>query len=85
MPISCILLHEMTGADVVGVDIDERAVRLARDLLAKVGLNNRITIETSLDGIELRGDEVVWIASLVQGKTSVFSKIKKDLNKVQFM
>jgi len=81
-PMSAILFHKITGSKVTCVDVDPRAVELAKTLVSKLGLNEQINVEFSNgDRIDLEGDEIVWIASLVQGKSKVLRTVSKKLKK----
>ena len=81
-PMSAIFFPKITGSKVTCVDVDPRAVELAKTLVSKLGLNEQINVEFSNgDRIDLEGNEIVWIASLVQGKSKVLRTVSKKLKK----
>jgi len=79
-PMTAILIHLKTGSFVTCVDIDPRAVEVSRRLISKLGLSDRIDVVLSrAEDLEFNGNEIIWIASLVQGKDEIINKVSKVL------
>ncbi len=78
MPLSQILLHRLYGIESIGVDIDRRAVDLARQCLERLGLSQSITIVQGREDVLSDQEwDVVVIAALAEPKCRIFSTLRK--------
>jgi len=82
LPASALLIHKLTGANVICVDINARAVDLSSKLMIKIGLEDKIIIvQSSLDGsnVEIMENDIIWLANMVGAKKEVLSSIVNKL------
>jgi nicotianamine synthase-like protein len=77
LPLSAILMHTQIDADVVCIDADPHACRMASALCTRLGLAG-ITVRCA-EGVEwdYARSSVVFIASLVSGKAEVAARVRQ--------
>jgi hypothetical protein len=82
-PTSSLLIAKRTGAEVVGVDIDSEAVRLARTVVSTLGNTGRITItDCSVDKLDFTKIAThIILASTVKSKFDILSQLYPITNK----
>ncbi len=76
LPLSAILLHIYTKSPVACLDLDSEAVSLSRKLIEKLDLQDCVqVVETAGEEADYESYPIVYIASLVQNKASIFERI----------
>lgn len=82
LPLTAVLLHFGTGCRVRCIDCDADAVRASQRFLDKLGLSDKITVETHC-ATEFEGygeHELIFIAALVHDKPLTLKKVKETAN-----
>jgi hypothetical protein len=82
-PMTPLLIAKKTGAEVLGIDIDSRAIDLAREVVAMVDKNARITIKgCTVDRLEFtkKATHIIF-ASTVKEKFNILKQLHPLTNK----
>lgn len=76
MPISALLIHKLTGAQLQCLDIDQQATELATQLVTRLGLSKQLNMQwVNGNSFDYSGADFVFIASLVRDKMQVLQRI----------
>lgn len=80
MPLSAIYIHCILGSRVICVDIDSNAAAAGADLLKRIGLEEKLPyLCTKTQRIKFHSQQIIFIASLVQGKLNVVQTLPKEV------
>ncbi len=79
-PCTAILFHKLSGATVTVIDNDMDAVEKSTDLIAKLGLQDKVIVKYT-DGIDISGKEfdIIHIAMQISPKEKVFKHIHSTM------
>ncbi|MFB9328763.1 nicotianamine synthase family protein [Paenibacillus aurantiacus] len=78
MPLSAILLHLYSDIDVIGLEVDDEAYAISRDLLDCLGLSDRVNVRLENgETFNYNAARTVFIASLVTNKVAVLEQIRR--------
>lgn len=81
MPVPAMLLAIKAGFHVTIIDADTESCTLAKALIARIGLSDRVTITQSpAETADYTDADIVWIANWVSDKDAVFQRIRQFPN-----
>lgn len=78
LPLSLILLNRLYGIKSVGLDIDPKAVALAEQCLARLGLEEEIAVvQGAEDALATLDWDAVVVAALAEPKQQIFATLRR--------
>lgn len=82
LPMTAIDMHLQTGAKIVCVDNDEKAVTVSRQMIDNLGLSDVIEVyHSSGEDFDYGGNDIVFVASLISQKEGVVERIRETAPK----
>ncbi len=76
LPCTAILFHKITGANVTVIDNDKKAIRVSKEVIAKMGLSEQVKV-VHTDGVDISSEnyDLVHIAMQISPKEKVFKRV----------